>query len=181
MSGTLTADLSLLDGMAFRATSGSGHSMIMDAKPAAGGADRGPLPMEAVLEALGGCTGMDVIGILRKKRQDVTGYELRVTGERVDSQPAVFSTITVRPTLARSSAVTLWISAHCSPWAPGGVSQRTCQSLWTDLTAPCAAAGPTDAAMMVTAIAAKSDFRACENILRPDRSIALAPRTWCRP
>src|SRR5579864_2074845 len=53
---------------------------------------------------------------------------------------AVFSTMTVRPTLARSSAVTLWIRAHCSDFAPGGVSQRICQSLNTDLTAPWAAA-----------------------------------------
>src|SRR5882724_8348970 len=49
---------------------------------------------------------------------------------------AVFSTITVRPALERSSATTLWISAHCSLWAPGGVSQRICQSPWTDRTAP---------------------------------------------
>ena len=53
---------------------------------------------------------------------------------------AVLSTITVSPTLARSSAVTLWISAHCSDLAPGGVSQRICQSLCTDLTAPWAKA-----------------------------------------
>ena len=53
---------------------------------------------------------------------------------------AVFSTITVRPALERSSATTLWIRAHCSPWAPGGVSQRICQSPWTDRTAPCARA-----------------------------------------
>src|ERR1700682_4122230 len=53
---------------------------------------------------------------------------------------AVFSTITVRPALERSSATTLWIRAHCSPCAPGGVSQRICQSPWTDRTAPCALA-----------------------------------------
>src|SRR6185312_10871390 len=53
---------------------------------------------------------------------------------------AVLSTITVRPALERSSATTLWIRAHCSPCAPGGVSQRICQSPWTDRTAPCALA-----------------------------------------
>src|SRR6266436_6724075 len=51
------------------------------------------------------------------------------------------------PTLARSSATTLWNSAHCSPWAPGGVSQRICQSPCTDFTAPCAKAGEADAAI----------------------------------
>ena len=51
---------------------------------------------------------------------------------------AVLSTMTVSPTLGRSSAVTLWIRAHCSPCAPGGVSQRICQSPCTDFTVPCA-------------------------------------------
>src|ERR1700735_5088402 len=50
--------------------------------------------------------------------------------------------MTVRPALERSSATTLWIRAHCSPCAPGGVSQRICQSPWTDRTAPCALAAP---------------------------------------
>src|ERR1700761_2155290 len=49
--------------------------------------------------------------------------------------------MTVRPALERSSATTLWISAHCSLWAPGGVSQRICQSPCTERTAPCALAG----------------------------------------
>src|ERR1700730_15645172 len=53
---------------------------------------------------------------------------------------AVLSTITVRPALERSSATTLWIRAHCSPWAPGGVSQRICQSPCTERTAPWALA-----------------------------------------
>src|SRR5580698_9213230 len=48
--------------------------------------------------------------------------------------------MTVRPALERSSATTLWIRAHCSPCAPGGVSQRICQSPWTDFTAPWALA-----------------------------------------
>src|ERR1700676_5152282 len=53
---------------------------------------------------------------------------------------AVLSTMTVRPALERSSATTLWIRAHCSLCAPGGVSQRICQSPWTDRTAPWALA-----------------------------------------
>src|SRR5580704_19251276 len=48
--------------------------------------------------------------------------------------------MTVRPALERSSATTLWIRAHCSPCAPGGVSQRICQSPCTERTAPCALA-----------------------------------------
>src|SRR6185437_7464462 len=49
--------------------------------------------------------------------------------------------MTVRPAFERSSATTLWISAHCSVCAPGGVSQRICQSPWTERTAPWALAG----------------------------------------
>ena len=73
-----------------------------------------------------------------------------------DLLSAVFSTITVRPTLARSSAVTLWIRAHCSPCAPGGVSQRICQSAWTERTTPCAAAGPVAVTTIPSAAASAS-------------------------
>src|SRR5262249_30685585 len=69
---------------------------------------------------------------------------------------AVLSTITVRPTLGRSSAVTLWMSAHCSLWAPGGVSQRICQSPCTDLTTPWAAALPAITASMMSASASRA-------------------------
>src|SRR3984893_5102907 len=66
---------------------------------------------------------------------------------RRDFWSAVLSTSTVTPTLARSSATTLWNRAHCSLWAPGGVSHRICQSPCTDFTAPCEKAGEGDAAM----------------------------------
>lgn len=51
--------------------------------------------MELLLVGLAGCTGMDVISILRKKRQQVTGYEVRVTGVRAEEHPMVFAEITV--------------------------------------------------------------------------------------
>jgi putative redox protein len=54
-----------------------------------------PSPMQAVLAAVGGCTGMDVIGILRKMRQNVTGYELVVEAERSEEHPKVFTSIEV--------------------------------------------------------------------------------------
>src|SRR5215472_4778562 len=66
---------------------------------------------------------------------------------RRDFWSAVLSTSTVMPTLARSSATTLWNRAHCSPWAPGGVSHRICQSPCTDFTAPCAKAWEGSAAI----------------------------------
>ena len=81
--------------MRFRAESGSGHSIVMDASPESGGRNAGVRPMEAMLSAVGGCTGMDVISILRKKRQNVTGYEVRVSGERSEEHPRVFTRIDV--------------------------------------------------------------------------------------
>ncbi len=55
----------------------------------------GPSPMDLVLAAVGGCTAMDVISILRKQRQQVTGYEIVVTGERRSDHPKIFTSIDV--------------------------------------------------------------------------------------
>ncbi len=60
-----------------------------------GGQDSGFSPMEMLLVGLAGCTGMDVLSILRKKRQDVTGYEVHVQGIRADNHPKVFVEINV--------------------------------------------------------------------------------------
>jgi putative redox protein len=53
-------------------------------------------PMQVLLAALGGCTGMDVVSILKKMRQDVTGYRIEVDGTRADDHPRVWTEITVR-------------------------------------------------------------------------------------
>ncbi|MEP7082748.1 MAG: OsmC family protein [Chloroflexota bacterium] len=71
-----------------------GHRIVMDASPPEG-ADAAPGPKETLLSALAGCTGMDVVSILRKKRQRATRYEITVTGESADEHPRVFTTITV--------------------------------------------------------------------------------------
>lgn len=52
-------------------------------------------PVQAVLAALGGCSGMDVISILRKKRQQVTGYAVELTGERAAEHPRVYTRIEI--------------------------------------------------------------------------------------
>ncbi len=95
MALTLKGSVELVDGMTFEGTSGSGHTTLMDAEPGAGGQERGARPMEVVLLAFGGCTGMDVISILRKMRQEVSGYEVRLVGERTEEQPTVFTDVTV--------------------------------------------------------------------------------------
>lgn len=75
----------------FVGRTGSGHRVVLD--DTAG--DAGPRPAELVPLALAGCTSMDVISILRKKRQDVTRYEVRVSGTQRDEAPAVFTRIDV--------------------------------------------------------------------------------------
>lgn len=95
MGEVLTVRSRLLDGMQFAAEAGSGHTVILDAAEHAGGQGAGFVPMELLLVGLAGCTGMDVISILRKKRQQVTGYEVRVRGERAEDHPMVYTDITV--------------------------------------------------------------------------------------
>lgn len=93
--GAYGATVELLGGMAFRAVSGSGHELILDSSPDLGGVGRGPTPMDLILLGLGGCVGMTVIGILRKMRQDVTSYQIRLDGEAATEHPKVFTTITL--------------------------------------------------------------------------------------
>ncbi len=75
----------------FVATSGTGHHMLLD--DAAG--DTGAKPIELVAIALAGCTAFDVINILRKKRQQVTGYEVKVEADQRQEPPNVFTHVRV--------------------------------------------------------------------------------------
>jgi putative redox protein len=79
------------EGIVFEANGAKGMRFLMDSAQEPQGAS----PVEALLAALGACGGMDVIGILRKKRQEVTGYELVVTGERREDHPRAFTRIEV--------------------------------------------------------------------------------------
>jgi putative redox protein len=95
MAEEMTAQVTLEKGMRFDAEAGSGHHVTLDAAEHGGGQNLGFRPMELLLVGLAGCTGMDVISILRKKRQDVTGYEVQVRGVRAEDHPMVFVEITV--------------------------------------------------------------------------------------
>jgi putative redox protein len=95
MAEVMTARATLETGMRFDAQAGSSHHVILDAAEHGGGANQGFRPMELLLVGLAGCTGMDVISILRKKRQHVTGYEVQVRGVRAEEHPMVFVEITV--------------------------------------------------------------------------------------
>ncbi|GAB2180069.1 OsmC family protein [Denitratisoma sp. agr-D3] len=81
------------DGMSFIAETGSGHLIAMDGPPDAGGRNLAPRPMETVLAGTGGCTAFDVVMILKKSRQEVTDCSVKLSAERADSDPKVFTRI----------------------------------------------------------------------------------------
>jgi putative redox protein len=72
-----------------------GPAIVVDSSGAPFGTHSGLSPMELILVGLAGCTGMDVISILTKQRQPVTGFQVRVEGERADSHPKVYTKIHV--------------------------------------------------------------------------------------
>lgn len=84
---TLSARVRLVDGLRFVGESESGHAVVMDGAPKFGGLEAGPRPTELLLMALGGCTGMDAISILRKKKQHVTSFEMNIRGTRAEGHP----------------------------------------------------------------------------------------------
>jgi putative redox protein len=81
------------EGMAFIAETGSGHAVVMDGAPEGGGRNLAPRPMEMVLLGTGGCTAYDVVLILRKSGEPVTGCEVQVRAERAETDPKVFTRI----------------------------------------------------------------------------------------
>jgi len=79
--------------MMFLGESGSGHTVVMDGPPEAGGRNMGIRPMEMLLLGTGGCTSFDVMSILKKSRQAVTDCVAEVTAERAETAPKVFTKI----------------------------------------------------------------------------------------
>jgi putative redox protein len=82
-----------LDGMTFVAETGTGHIVAMDGAPDAGGRNLAPRPMELVLAGTGGCTAFDVVLILKRSRQEVSGCTVSMEAERAESEPKVFTRI----------------------------------------------------------------------------------------
>ena len=80
-------------GMAFVAETGSGHLLTMDGAPDGGGRNLAPRPMETFLAGAGGCSAYDVVLILKRGRHDVTGCEVKLSAERADTDPKVFTRI----------------------------------------------------------------------------------------
>lgn len=86
--------VSWLENMAFEATV-NGHKIILDAADAVGGENRGPRPKPFMLTALAGCTGMDVISILKKMRVEVKNFNVTVEGDLTEEHPKQFSKMNV--------------------------------------------------------------------------------------
>lgn len=83
-----------LDAMAFE-TDIAGHKIVIDAAPEFGGQDRGPLPKPLLLNALSGCTGMDVVSILKKMQVPFEAFEIEVDAELAEEHPKVYTKINV--------------------------------------------------------------------------------------
>ena len=80
-------------GMTFLAETDSNHVVAMDGAPEGGGRNLAPRPMELVLAGTGGCTAYDVVLILRKSGQAITGCEVKLSADRAASDPKVFTRI----------------------------------------------------------------------------------------
>lgn len=113
--------------MTFVAETGSGHTLVMDgapdeAKPENGGANLAPRPMELLLTGAGGCTAYDVVLILRRGRHDVRGCSVKLTAERADADPKVFTKIHMQftvtgkalPASAVERAISMSHEKYCS-------------------------------------------------------------------
>lgn len=85
--------------MAFEGKSESGNTLLLDASSQAGGEGKGQTPMEAVLTALGGCTGIDVVSILNKMRVELDTFNLEIDAERAEDHPKVFTKINIHYSL----------------------------------------------------------------------------------
>ncbi|MBQ0744547.1 MAG: OsmC family protein [Pseudomonas sp.] len=89
----MKAQIKWVDGAMFVGESGSGHTLVMDGPPEAGGRNMGVRPMETVLIGLGGCASYDVVSILKKARQDIRDVHVQLEAERAETEPKVFTRI----------------------------------------------------------------------------------------
>lgn len=87
------AKVTFVKGLQFVGTASSGHTTVMDGDPEVGGDNIAPRPMELLLIGIGGCSGMDIVSILRKKRQNLTGLEININGIQADNYPKKFNEI----------------------------------------------------------------------------------------
>lgn len=82
-----------VDQLLFHTATGSGHTFSMDAAKAVGGSDLAARPMELILAGAGGCMSIDIVLMLQKSRQKLKDYQVKVSGERAEVEPKVFTSI----------------------------------------------------------------------------------------
>jgi putative redox protein len=122
MADVKKASVRWVEGKQFTTQTGSGHVGVIDAGVKAGGQNHGPSPMELLLVGMAGCTGIDVVDILKKKRLTITGLEVRVEGTRAETHPMVYTCIDVVytvhgkdiPVRAVEQAIHLSENRYCS-------------------------------------------------------------------
>lgn len=91
----MEAKVTYVDGLQFVGEASSGHALVMDGDQVYGGRDTALRPTELLLIGLGGCSGMDVVSILKKKRQDLRGLEMNISGKRAEEHPKKFTDINI--------------------------------------------------------------------------------------
>ena len=96
----MEANITWKNEVTFSAVSGSGHDVTIDGPPDSGGRNAGARPMELMLMGLGGCAAFDVVHILKKGRAAVTRCEARVSAQRAEDDPKVFTRIHLQFTVA---------------------------------------------------------------------------------
>lgn len=118
----LEAKVKYVDGLQFVGEATSGHAIVMDGDQNFGGRNTGIRPTELLLVGLGGCSGMDVVSILKKKKQNVKGLEINVKGKKAENYPQKFTDITIEFVItghniseeAVKRAVDLSMEKYCS-------------------------------------------------------------------
>lgn len=116
------AKITYTNGMQFVGEAGSGHAIVLDTDSEFGGANTGLRPMELLLIGVGGCSGMDIVSVLKKKKQNLTGLEINVDGKKAEGYPQKFTDISIEFIVkgrdlseeAVKKAVNLSMEKYCS-------------------------------------------------------------------
>ncbi|MCP4685280.1 MAG: OsmC family protein [bacterium] len=93
---TISAKMSWVEGDRFEGTGVYGNTITIDTPKAAGGTEQGFKPTELLLWGMAGCTGIDVVRILRKQRQEISSLEIEVIGHHQDEYPKPFHTVEIK-------------------------------------------------------------------------------------
>jgi putative redox protein len=133
----MKARIKWLEQVSFVGESGSGHSVVMDGAPDAGGRNLGFRPMEMLLLGLGGCSAFDVMLILKRGREPVTDCVIEIDADRADTDPKVFTNIRMRYIVTGRSldprkverAVALSAEKYCSATAILGKTAQIAHSV----------------------------------------------------